>query len=104
MVESIFLRGLVWLEFMLKDGDGCYLDAILRCCRYALFFLVRAAPEEMLCLQNGRFDDPDRSFTSVKSAWDSVLRNHADLKVPPHAQDYCYNSRYGFGVQQISQE
>lgn len=49
--------------------------------RYALFFLVRSAPEEMLCLQNGRFDDPDRSFTSIKSAWDSVLRNHADLKV-----------------------
>ncbi|CAM9674725.1 unnamed protein product [Ectocarpus sp. 12 AP-2014] len=47
---------------------------------YALFFLVRSAPEEMLCLQNGRFDDPDRSFISVKSAWDSVLNNHADLK------------------------
>lgn len=51
--------------------------------RYALFFLVRAAPEEMLCLQNGRFDDPDRSFTSIKGAWESVLRNHADLKVRP---------------------
>lgn len=49
--------------------------------RYALFFLVRSAPEEMLCLQNGRFDDPDRSFTSVKGAWESVLQNHADLKV-----------------------
>ncbi|CAN0174364.1 unnamed protein product [Scytosiphon promiscuus] len=48
--------------------------------RYALFFLVRSAPEEMLCLQNGRFDDPDRSFISVKGAWDSVLNNHADLK------------------------
>ncbi|CAN0459723.1 unnamed protein product, partial [Laminaria digitata] len=48
---------------------------------YVLFFLVRSAPEEMLCLQNGRFDDPDRSFISVRGAWDSVLKNHADLKV-----------------------
>ncbi|CAN0369325.1 unnamed protein product, partial [Discosporangium mesarthrocarpum] len=47
---------------------------------YALFFLVRSAPEHMLCLQNGRFDDADRSFTHVATAWDSVLHNHADLK------------------------
>jgi factor associated with neutral sphingomyelinase activation len=47
---------------------------------YVLFFLVRSAPEHMLCLQNGRFDSPDRMFVDVGSAWDSVLRNHADLK------------------------
>ena len=44
----------------------------------------------MLCLQNGRFDDPDRSFTSIKAAWESVLRNHADLKVPVQ---YCITDK-----------
>ncbi len=29
---------------------------------YVLFYLVRMAPEYMLCLQNGKFDSPDRLF------------------------------------------
>ena len=29
---------------------------------YVLFYLVRQAPEYMLCLQNGKFDAPDRLF------------------------------------------
>lgn len=29
---------------------------------YVLFYLVRDMPEYMLCLQNGKFDDPDRLF------------------------------------------
>ena len=29
---------------------------------YVLFYLVRMAPEYMLCLQNGKFDAPDRLF------------------------------------------
>lgn len=32
---------------------------------YVLFFLVRVAPEHMLCLQNGKFDAADRMFHSV---------------------------------------
>jgi factor associated with neutral sphingomyelinase activation len=32
---------------------------------YVLYFLVRKAPEYMLKLQNGRFDHPDRLFTSM---------------------------------------
>ncbi|CAM9346976.1 unnamed protein product, partial [Phaeothamnion confervicola] len=48
---------------------------------YVLFYLVRAAPEHMLCLQNGsRFDAPDRMFTSIADTWTSVLTNQADLK------------------------
>jgi len=29
---------------------------------YVLFYLVRMAPEYMLCLQNGKFDAADRLF------------------------------------------
>lgn len=47
---------------------------------YVLFFLVRAQPDLMLCLQNGRFDEPDRLFNSISEASDSVLKNPADLK------------------------
>eukprot|EP00064_Thunnus_orientalis_P016373 superscaffoldBa00003231_g16437 len=31
---------------------------------YVLFYLVRVAPEHMLCLQNGRYDHADRMFNS----------------------------------------
>jgi factor associated with neutral sphingomyelinase activation len=48
---------------------------------YVLYYLVRSAPEYMLCLQNGRFDAADRMFGSVAATWDSVLCNAADLKV-----------------------
>ena len=47
---------------------------------YVLFYLVRVAPEYMLCLQNGMFDAPDRMFFSIGKAWDSVMSNPADLK------------------------
>jgi factor associated with neutral sphingomyelinase activation len=47
---------------------------------YVLFYLVRVAPEYMLCLQNGRFDAPDRMFHSVADMWESCLNNPADLK------------------------
>eukprot|EP00628_Pelagophyceae_sp_CCMP2097_P010593 CAMPEP_0184130214 /NCGR_PEP_ID=MMETSP0974-20121125/27485_1 /TAXON_ID=483370 /ORGANISM="non described non described, Strain CCMP2097" /LENGTH=686 /DNA_ID=CAMNT_0026433671 /DNA_START=98 /DNA_END=2155 /DNA_ORIENTATION=+ len=47
---------------------------------YVLFYLVRAAPEFMLCLQNGKFDSPDRMFASIAAAWKSVQTNSADLK------------------------
>lgn len=29
---------------------------------FVLFYLVRKVPQYMLCLQNGRFDHPDRMF------------------------------------------
>jgi hypothetical protein len=47
---------------------------------YVLFFLVRVAPEYMLCLQNGRFDAPDRMFHSIADMWESCLTNPTDLK------------------------
>ncbi|XP_075992601.1 protein FAN-like [Anticarsia gemmatalis] len=45
-----------------------------------LFYLVRKYPEYMLCLQNGRFDHPDRMFNSVKDVYSNCLRNMSDFK------------------------
>ena len=47
---------------------------------YVLHYLVRVAPEFMFCLQNGKFDAPDRMFYSMKDTWDSCLQNPTDLK------------------------
>lgn len=47
---------------------------------YVLHYLVRVAPEYMLCLQNGKFDAPDRMFHSIEGMWQSCLTNPADLK------------------------
>jgi len=47
---------------------------------YVLYYLVRSMPEHMLCLQNGKFDAPDRMFHSVYHTYNTLLKNHADLK------------------------
>ncbi|XP_076638062.1 protein FAN [Colletes latitarsis] len=47
---------------------------------FVLFYLVRKYPEYMLCLQNGRFDHPDRMFNSVADVWKNVLVNMSDFK------------------------
>lgn len=47
---------------------------------YVLYYLVRSMPEHMLCLQNGKFDAPDRMFHSVYHTYATLLTNHADVK------------------------
>lgn len=47
---------------------------------YVLYYLVRIAPEYMLRLQNGKFDDANRLFCSIKGSWESVCKNAGDLK------------------------
>ena len=47
---------------------------------FVLYFLVRKIPECMLCLQNGRFDHPDRMFNSVAQSWINVTTHHSDFK------------------------
>lgn len=47
---------------------------------YVLYYLVRVAPEYMLCLQNGKFDATDRMFHSMRETWESSLSNPTDLK------------------------
>ena len=59
---------------------------------FVLFYLVRAAPELMLCLQNGRFDLPDRMFNGIAEAWNNVLTNNSDFKelIPEFYMTACH--------------
>ncbi|XP_063900802.1 protein FAN-like isoform X4 [Zophobas morio] len=47
---------------------------------FVLYYLVRKVPEYMLCLQNGKFDHPDRLFSSVQKTWENVLKSPTDVK------------------------
>ncbi|XP_023289005.1 protein FAN isoform X2 [Orussus abietinus] len=69
---------------------------------FVLFYLVRKYPQYMLCLQNGRFDHPDRMFNSVADVWKNVLGNMSDFKElipefydPTNNGDFLVNS---FGI------
>ena len=65
-----------------------------------MFWLVRTAPEQMLRLQNGRFDSPDRLFFSIAQAWNSCVgHSMTDLKelIPefflPGGGDFLVNAK-----------
>jgi factor associated with neutral sphingomyelinase activation len=67
---------------------------------YVLYYLVRSMPEHMLCLQNGKFDAPDRLFHSIFQCFSCVLTNHADVKElipeffnPNNDFDFLINAR-----------
>ncbi|CAL1532355.1 unnamed protein product [Lymnaea stagnalis] len=47
---------------------------------YVLFYLARIAPEYVLCLQNGKFDHPDRMFNNFFDTWNNVLNGASDFK------------------------
>ncbi|XP_053324288.1 protein FAN [Spea bombifrons] len=47
---------------------------------YVLFYLVRVAPEYMLCIQNGKFDYADRMFNSIAETWKNCLEGVTDFK------------------------
>ncbi|CAJ0953319.1 unnamed protein product [Ranitomeya imitator] len=47
---------------------------------YVLFYLVRVAPEHMLCIQNGKFDHADRMFNSIAETWRNCLDGVTDFK------------------------
>ncbi|XP_050717441.1 protein FAN-like [Eriocheir sinensis] len=75
---------------------------------FVLYYLVRQHPQYMLCLQNGRFDHPDRMFNSLQETWNNVTTNPSDFKelipefynpdAPPH---FLTNGlRINFGVRQ----
>jgi factor associated with neutral sphingomyelinase activation len=44
------------------------------------FYLLRAQPEWQLCLQNGRFDHPNRLFHSIADTWKNCLNIDSDVK------------------------
>ena len=60
----------------------------------------------MLCLQNGRFDHPDRMFNSVPQTWVNVTTHHSDFKelvpefyMPENEGDFLQNLHsIDFGV------
>ncbi|XP_072169728.1 protein FAN-like [Diadema setosum] len=66
---------------------------------YVLYYLVRVAPEHALCLQNGRFDQPDRLFKSVAETWSNVQLLPSDVKevIPefyqPEMADFLINRK-----------
>ncbi|XP_031342782.1 protein FAN-like isoform X2 [Photinus pyralis] len=47
---------------------------------FVLFYLVRFYPHYVLCLQNGRFDHPDRMFNSCEDVYRNCLTNMSDFK------------------------
>lgn len=47
---------------------------------FVLFYLVRMYPNYMLCLQNGRFDHPDRMFNCLSDVYKNCLGNMSDFK------------------------
>lgn len=47
---------------------------------FILFYLVRLYPHYMLCLQNGRFDHPDRMFNSCQHLCKNILADMSDFK------------------------
>lgn len=47
---------------------------------FVLFYLVRQCPEWQLCLQNGRFDHPNRLFHSIVDTWRNCLSIDSDVK------------------------
>ena len=47
---------------------------------FVAYFLLRTAPELTLHLHGGRFDEPDRAFASVASAWASACSSTTDVK------------------------
>lgn len=75
---------------------------------FVLFYLVRQYPQYMLCLQNGRFDHPDRMFNSLPDTWHNVTTNSSDFKelIPDFynkegSADFLVNSKgISYGVRQ----
>lgn len=73
---------------------------------FVLYFLVRKIPECMLCLQNGKFDQPDRMFNSIPQTWINVTTHHSDFKelvpefyMPENEGDFLENRNHiDFGV------
>src|SRR5687767_11430074 len=47
---------------------------------YVMYFLVRQCPEYMLRFQNGKFDTPDRLFSSILRTWNSAYNSLTDVK------------------------
>lgn len=68
-------------KLMQKDMGTCFLYGThFSAPGYCLYYLVRTMPEQMLCLQNGKYDSPDRLFYDIAQCYSSILSNPADIK------------------------
>ena len=47
---------------------------------YVSFYLVRQYPEWQLCLQNGKYDHPNRLFHSILDTWNNCLNLDSNVK------------------------
>ena len=82
------------------SGVGGYLyGSHYSCPGFVLYYLVRRDPQLMLCLQNGKFDHPDRMFNSLQQTWRNVTTNTSDFKElvpefydPDNGGDFLCNS------------
>lgn len=82
------------------------------CPGFVLYYLVRKNPTLMLCLQNGRFDHPDRMFNSLQQTWRNVTTNSSDFKElvpeffdPDNGGDFlCNRLEIDFGVRHTGEE
>ena len=78
MPEPKFLYGTHYstpgyvLYFLVRQGTDYGLDSPM--------LIYSLAPQFMLRLQNGKFDDPHRTFYSIGATWGSCLNNPADVK------------------------
>jgi factor associated with neutral sphingomyelinase activation len=64
---------------------------------FVLFYLVRQHPEWQLCLQNGRFDHPNRLFHSIEDTWRNCLTIDSDVKeLLPEFYDLGDYNRLGY--------
>lgn len=64
---------------------------------FVSFYLVREYPEWQLCLQNGRFDHPNRLFHSFADTWKNCLQIDSDVKelIPEFYDTDVSNGRLG---------
>ncbi|XP_043921420.1 protein FAN [Protopterus annectens] len=73
---------------------------------YVLFYLMRVAPEYMLCVHNGKYDNADRMFNSIAETWKNCLVGATDFKelIPEFFGNDCSflrnNMKLEFGKRQ----
>ncbi|KAL1518989.1 hypothetical protein AB1Y20_003258 [Prymnesium parvum] len=66
--------------YAMEPGERFYYGTHYSAPAFVAYFLLRQAPELTLHLHGGKFDEPDRQFTSVRAAWESALKSTSDVK------------------------
>jgi hypothetical protein len=65
---------------MEEDGEGFLYGTHYSTPAYVIYYMTRSAPEFALHFHGGRFDTPDRAFSSVRGAWEAVTGSSSDVK------------------------